>query len=243
MEPICYLRTKDGEPDWAEDCVNISREHVLDGYLDDDDAGRYDAIPLFAGVTTAMVDRFLSWRLPKDFAPDCHISFKLPDPVLNPNPTWPVGTNLLTAEQARAMLEHVLGTQPDEDKPDVLDHLVGDGTPGSGTNLLFEGRPIPPHTTGPASYYPPPVPCPRCNPIGEFNGRADCENCNGIGLVPAETQPCFMCMGHGVVVSGHASAPKMKECSHCHGSGKLPVPYTPADFKAKQQSSEGQENG
>jgi len=80
------------------------------------------------------------------------------------------------------------------DKPDVLDHLVGDGTPGSGTtNLLFEDRPIPPHKTGPASYYP-----------------------------PAETQPCFMCMGHGVTVSGHASAPKMKECSRCHGSGQLP---------------------
>lgn len=61
-------------------------------------------------VTNEMVDRFLSWKLPQDFAPDCHISFKLPDPVLNPNPSWPVGTNLLTAVQARAMLEHVLGS-------------------------------------------------------------------------------------------------------------------------------------
>ncbi len=59
-------------------------------------------------VTRAMVDRFLCWPLPKDFGPDCHISFKLPDPVLNPNPSWPVGTNLFTADQARAMLEHVL---------------------------------------------------------------------------------------------------------------------------------------
>jgi len=152
-----------------------------------------------------MVNRFLAWPLPQDFAPDCGISFDgRKDDEWNKNKTWPVGTNLLTAEQARSMLEHVIGTEPDE------------------------GRPVPPHVTGPAGYYPPPVPCPRCNPIGEFNGRADCENCNGIGLVPAETQPCFMCMGHGVTVSGHASAPKMKECSHCHGSGLV----------AKQQSSE-----
>jgi hypothetical protein len=62
-----------------------------------------------ARVTEEMVTRFLSWKLPADFAPDCHITFKLPDPALNPNPSWPVGTNLLTAEQARAMLQHVLG--------------------------------------------------------------------------------------------------------------------------------------
>jgi hypothetical protein len=60
-------------------------------------------------VTDEMVNRFLCWKLPQDFAPDCHISFKLPDPILNPNPSWPVGTNLFSAEQARAMLEHVLG--------------------------------------------------------------------------------------------------------------------------------------
>ena len=43
-------------------------------------------------VTDKMVSRFLMWRLPDDFMPDCGIH----------------GTNLLTAEQARAMLEHVL---------------------------------------------------------------------------------------------------------------------------------------
>lgn len=56
----------------------------------------------------AMVNRFLSWKLPSDFAPDCHISFQLPDPVLNPNPTWPIGTNLFTADQARQMIEYLL---------------------------------------------------------------------------------------------------------------------------------------
>lgn len=51
-----------------------------------------------------MVDRFLAWPLPKDFAPDCGISFienRLPH-------CWPVGTNLLTAEQALAMVKHML---------------------------------------------------------------------------------------------------------------------------------------
>lgn len=52
-----------------------------------------------------MVDRFLSWALPEDFAPDAGISF-----IANRSPhCWPLGTNLLTAAQAREMFEHVLG--------------------------------------------------------------------------------------------------------------------------------------
>jgi hypothetical protein len=48
------------------------------------------------------VDRFLGWKLPQDFAPDGGISFT---PV--PNHIWfPTGTNLLTAIQAKAMLEY-----------------------------------------------------------------------------------------------------------------------------------------
>jgi hypothetical protein len=78
-------------------------------------------------VTDEMVNRFLWWKLPQDFAPDCHISFKLPDPVLNHNPTWPVGTNLFTADQARAMLEHVLGGARVERDPVVGVDLAGQG--------------------------------------------------------------------------------------------------------------------
>jgi len=54
-------------------------------------------------VTKEMVDRFLTWRLPQEFHPDCGVTFK-------PSSTgeWPVGTNLLTATQAQQMLEHVL---------------------------------------------------------------------------------------------------------------------------------------
>jgi hypothetical protein len=58
-----------------------------------------------AAQLDAMVDRFLTWRLPDDFYPDCGISFT----KLNHPNSWPVGTNLLTAEQAKAMLLHVLG--------------------------------------------------------------------------------------------------------------------------------------
>lgn len=55
-------------------------------------------------VTDEMVTRFLGWRLPDDFMPDCGISFKSSG---HPN-GWPVGTNLFTAGQARKMLEHIL---------------------------------------------------------------------------------------------------------------------------------------
>src|SRR3546814_1288054 len=56
------------------------------------------------------VQRFLNWKLPIDFDPDCGISFK---PVYNLNSPYgmsrrePIGTNLLSADQAKAMLEHV----------------------------------------------------------------------------------------------------------------------------------------
>jgi len=69
------------------------------------------AAPAVVGID-AMVDRFLCWRLPDDFAPDAGISFK---PITNPAWThdyWPTGTNLLHAGQARAMFEHCLAATP-----------------------------------------------------------------------------------------------------------------------------------
>ena len=56
-----------------------------------------------------MVDRFLGWKLPKDFSPDAGISFgpTKPDGYDEPG-GWPIGTNLLPADQARAMIEHIL---------------------------------------------------------------------------------------------------------------------------------------
>lgn len=66
-------------------------------------------------VTDSMVNRFLGWKLPVDFDPDAGISFKAvynENSPCGPSRHEPVGTNLLSAEQARAMLEHVLQPQP-----------------------------------------------------------------------------------------------------------------------------------
>lgn len=51
-----------------------------------------------------MVTRFLGWRLPDDFFPDCGVTFVKPNHPLS----WPTGTNLLHAGQAKAMLTHIL---------------------------------------------------------------------------------------------------------------------------------------
>lgn len=52
-----------------------------------------------------MVDRFLGWKLPEDFGPDAGISF---DRSYSAKWGMPVGTNLLTADQAKAMFEYCL---------------------------------------------------------------------------------------------------------------------------------------
>lgn len=68
-------------------------------------------------VTNDMVSRFLSWPLPADFNPDGGILFEqmtqhsaLGGHHLN----RPTGTNLLNAEQARAMIAHILGIPNDK---------------------------------------------------------------------------------------------------------------------------------
>ena len=77
----------------------------------------HPAAPVGVGVpdVKAMVDRFLRWPLPDDFAPDCGINFKRAPDARGYAPSWPIGTNLLTAAQAEAMLRHVLAnvTVPD----------------------------------------------------------------------------------------------------------------------------------
>ena len=62
-----------------------------------------------------MVDRFLMWNLPVDFNPDGGISFD-PDHFggWTPHRREPVGTNLLTATQAREMVLHMLEGLPKE---------------------------------------------------------------------------------------------------------------------------------
>jgi hypothetical protein len=53
-----------------------------------------------------MTNRFLTWRLPETFGPDCFVSFDRAG--AKRNQSWPVGTNILTFDEARAMLEHIL---------------------------------------------------------------------------------------------------------------------------------------
>ena len=60
-----------------------------------------------------MVERFLQWRLPEDFHPDCGISFKrdFNEHTEYPSKHEPTGTNLLDFGQAKAMIEFVLGVK------------------------------------------------------------------------------------------------------------------------------------
>jgi hypothetical protein len=53
-----------------------------------------------------MANRFLMWRLPETFGPDCFVRFDREK--AKANQSWPVGTNLLTADEARAMIDHML---------------------------------------------------------------------------------------------------------------------------------------
>ena len=61
----------------------------------------------------AMVSRFLSWRLPNDFAPDGGISFKATfnEHTAHPMRAEPTGTNLFTAAQSEAMIRHMIGAE------------------------------------------------------------------------------------------------------------------------------------
>jgi len=66
-------------------------------------------------VVKHLVDRFLGWRLPRDFHPDCGISFGREYNVsynanqgLPPSIHEPTGTNLFTADQAKEMFRFLL---------------------------------------------------------------------------------------------------------------------------------------
>jgi hypothetical protein len=68
-------------------------------------------------VLKEMVNRFLGMPLPKTFNPDCGIRFDgRKDDEWNKNKTWPIGTNLFTADEARQVFEYCLAapqaTQP-----------------------------------------------------------------------------------------------------------------------------------
>ena len=59
-----------------------------------------------------LVDRFLGWRLPKDFNPDAGISYTRPNYAPQVDAT-PYGTNLFDATQADAMVRYMVEGIPD----------------------------------------------------------------------------------------------------------------------------------
>ena len=63
------------------------------------------ALPTAPEQIAKVVDRFLGWGLPRNFAPDGGISF---DAARLHPAHWPTGTNLFDATQARDMVEHIL---------------------------------------------------------------------------------------------------------------------------------------
>ena len=58
-----------------------------------------------------MTKRFMSWSLPDNFQPDNGISFKRLTFMEIPYP-MPMGTNLLSATQAEAMVRHMIEGMP-----------------------------------------------------------------------------------------------------------------------------------
>ena len=64
-----------------------------------------------------MVDRFLSWELPRDFFPDAGITYVRPAsyPPHHPGPT---GTNLFAANQADVMVRHMVEGLPANEIPE-----------------------------------------------------------------------------------------------------------------------------
>lgn len=75
-----------------------------------------------------MVDRFLGWKLPKDFGPDSGISFAPTHFQQGENADlhWPTGTNLLTAVQAKEMFSHcIAGALADIEEDAYVIHRLG----------------------------------------------------------------------------------------------------------------------
>lgn len=65
-----------------------------------------------------MRDRFLSWELPRDLNPDGGITYERSESAIKYNHPGPVGTNFLNADQAEAMVRHMVVGMPNEhDKP------------------------------------------------------------------------------------------------------------------------------
>lgn len=77
-------------------------------------------------IIDGIVTRFLGWKLPADFNPDGGISFKqtINEDTEYPSKNEPIGTNLLTATQAREMVEYILGDALSENTRKVRESTI-----------------------------------------------------------------------------------------------------------------------
>lgn len=90
-----------------------------------------------------MAQQFLSWKLPGDFHPDGGISFERADREPG-SAWWPTGTNLLTYNQALAMVQHMVAAL----RLEALEAARGEGAgwrdiataPKNGEWILLRGR-------------------------------------------------------------------------------------------------------
>lgn len=95
IQPLYYVRNADG--------------HFV--------AAHPQPLELSRAAVQHAVQRFLSWKLPESFWPDCYIAF---NKALAQANNWPTGTNLLSAREAQQMLEHMLGLDDGRQaEPDV----------------------------------------------------------------------------------------------------------------------------
>lgn len=131
--------------DWRNwESAEMEQLAMIDAAIDGSDAptgsGRRDAVP----TSVSAVDRFLAWKLPLDFAPDCGISFDgRGKDARGYDKGWPIGTNLLTAEQARAMFEHCLAPQPAAQPYEIgeeINRAHNETQPAAQTRLSYCGR-------------------------------------------------------------------------------------------------------
>lgn len=81
------------------------------------------------GLIKRMVDRFLGWRLPENFRPDCGIQFDA-DAAKKLNPRnhryEPMGTNLFDATQAEAMVRYMIDGPTPTVRPEALESPEGE---------------------------------------------------------------------------------------------------------------------
>ena len=101
----CAIRELEFEDVPLPDCMVLIHE-ILDPYLAAPSPTEQASDVRNAAPTVdidQLVNRFLGWKLPQTFAPDCGISFKQIAPD-----SWPIGTNLFNAVEAMNMFSHCL---------------------------------------------------------------------------------------------------------------------------------------